>query len=335
MKPERWQQIKIVLDSALKRAEPGQRAAFLDEACKGDSSLRREVESLIVSYDQAGSFAERPAFEVMAGSIADEPSESMVGTSLGSYRVLSHLGAGGMGEVYLAEDARLRRKVALKMLPAFFTSDDERVRRFQQEARAASALNHPNILTIYEIGQTDTRHFIATEYIEGAPLREQMGGVQVTIGEALDIAIQVSSALATAHLAGIIHRDIKPDNIMIRSDGYVKVLDFGLAKLMERKTSASEATTLVHTKQGMVMGTPHYMSPEQARGLNVDARTDIFSLGVVLYEMLAGRVPFAGETVTDVLASILMVEPPPLSRSAPGVPVELEDVVTKSLRKAR
>jgi serine/threonine protein kinase/TolB-like protein/Tfp pilus assembly protein PilF/alpha-beta hydrolase superfamily lysophospholipase len=240
-----------------------------------------------------------------------------------------------MGEVYLAEDTRLGRKVALKMLPASFTMDDDRVRRFQQEARAASALNHPNILTIYEIGQLDSHHFIATEFIEGETLRQHMAQTKMDIAEALDVAMQVTSALATAHQAGIVHRDIKPENIIVRQDGLIKVLDFGLAKLIEQKQDDSEAATLVKTKQGMVMGTAHYMSPEQARGLDVDARTDLFSLGVVLYEMVTGRVPFEGETMTDVLAGILRGEAPPLNESVPAVPTALQSIVTKSLCKVR
>jgi serine/threonine protein kinase/alpha-beta hydrolase superfamily lysophospholipase len=331
MKPERWQQLKPLLQSALDRG-PGERAAFLDEACKGDEHLRQEVESLIISHDQASSFIEVPAFEVMAESLENKQTE-LVGQTLGHYRVLEALGAGGMGEVYLADDTRLGRKVALKLLPTHFTSDHDRVRRFQQEARAASALNHPNILTIYEIGQMDARHFIATEFIEGETLRQRMAETQMKTSEVLDVATQVARALSAAHQAGIAHRDIKPGNIMLRPDGIVKVLDFGLAKLTEQKSDDLEAATLVHTKQGMVMGTAHYMSPEQARGLRVDARSDIFSLGVVLYEMLTGRVPFAGQTMTDVLASILMLEPPSLSESAPQAPEELQRIVHTALQK--
>src|SRR2546427_8159553 len=304
MDPEHWQEIKLLLHSALER-DPDQRSAFLAAACAGNESLRKEVESLIISHDQAGAFIENPAFEVMADSLTDNQAESLVGQTLGHYAIREQLGAGGMGEVYLAKDTRLGRKVALKLLPAFFTTEDERVRRFEQEARAASALNHPNILTIYEIGQIDARRFIATEFIEGETLRHRMAQTQIKIGDALDVATQVASALAVAHHAGIAHRDIKPENIMLREDGIVKVLDFGLAKLVERKTTESEAMTMLHTRQGVVMGTPHYMSPEQARGLNVDARTDIWSLGVLLYEMVGGRVPFAGETSSDVIVAIL------------------------------
>lgn len=256
-----------------------------------------------------------------------------MGQTISHYRVLEHLGTGGMGEVYLAEDTRLGRKVALKMLPADLTAEDERVRRFQQEARAASALNHPNIITIYEIGEMDSRHFMTTEFIEGETLSERLKAGVMNLSDALDVSVQVTSALCAAHQAGIVHRDIKPGNIMLRTDGIAKVLDFGLATLTEQKSNDLEAATLVKTKPGIVMGTAHYMSPEQARGQKMDARTDIFSLGVVLYEMVTGHVPFEGETMTDVLASILRVEQPSLHQSAPEAPVELQRIVSKALLK--
>jgi TolB-like protein/pimeloyl-ACP methyl ester carboxylesterase/Tfp pilus assembly protein PilF/predicted Ser/Thr protein kinase len=260
-------------------------------------------------------------------------------TSLSHYRIINQLGAGGMGEVYLAEDTRLERKVALKLLPAEFTKDPERVRRFEQEARAASALNHPNIITIYDIGQADGVHFIATEFIEGQTLRQRLASGRMMVGEALTAALQVAEALQAAHAAGIIHRDIKPENLMLRPDGYVKVLDFGLAKLTEpaAPTCDTEAPTAagVSTEPGVVMGTVRYMSPEQMRGQKVDARTDLFSFGVVLYEMIAGRAPFAGATTADVIAALLDKEPPPLARYAPEVPVELECILSRALRKDR
>jgi serine/threonine-protein kinase len=329
MDPKRWQRIKEVLHSALERL-PQERAAFVNYACAGDSSLRSEVEAMLASYEQASGFIESPAFELMAESFCD--SQSMVGSDLGPYRVIGRLGSGGMGEVYLAEDTRLGRKVALKVLLAHFTRDEERVRRFQQEACAASALNHPNIVTIHEIGEVNSRHFIVTEVIEGETLRRPSADAKIEIPEVLDIAIQIASALTAAHAAGIVHRDIKPDNVMIRMDGIVKVLDFGLAKLTELKAGVSGAA-LAHTQEGMVMGTAHYMSPEQARGLSVDTRTDIWSLGVVLYEMIGGRVPFEGETSSDVIAAILEREPTSLSRYTPEVPNELEWIVKKALRK--
>jgi non-specific serine/threonine protein kinase len=244
-----------------------------------------------------------------------------------------------MGEIYLAQDTRLERTVALKILPADLASDEQRMRRFTQEAKAASALNHPNIITIYEIDKVNSTHFIATEYIEGVTLRERVPDAWIEIGEVLDVATQVASALSAAHRAGIVHRDVKPENIMLRRDGYVKVLDFGLAKLTGKSTerqavdSELETKALVNTNPGMVMGTVSYMSPEQARGLQVDARTDVWSLGVLLYEMIAGRVPFKGETVSDAIALILHCEPVPLVRFAPEVPAELERIVSKALTK--
>ncbi len=246
-----------------------------------------------------------------------------------------------MGEVYLAEDTRHHdRKVALKLLPPDVTKDETRLRRFRQEARAILALNHPNILTIYEIGEEEANYFIATEFIDGVTLRTHLARNHLGIEKALDVAIQIAAALDAAHMAGIVHRDIKPENIMLRPDGYVKVLDFGLAKLTEKTTDRDalndpEANTvpLSETDPGAVIGTTGYMSPEQARGLSIDARTDIFSFGVVLYEMVAGRAPFGGETKNDIIVSLLNREPPPLARFAPSAVPELQRIVTKALAK--
>jgi eukaryotic-like serine/threonine-protein kinase len=258
-------------------------------------------------------------------------------TTLGHYEVLSQLGAGGMGEVYLAHDTRLNRKVALKILPAELINNRERLHRFEQEARAASALNHPNIITIHEIGAEGDTHFIATEYIEGATLRRSLQTTRLEIKETLSIAIQIAAALDAAHRGGIVHRDIKPENIMRRQDGIVKVLDFGLAKLSEKTARAveTEAATkaLVQTEPGTVMGTAAYMSPEQVRGLAVDARTDIFSLGIVIYEMVAGRAPFAGATKSDLIVALLERDPPSLVHVTREVPAELERLVMKALAK--
>jgi eukaryotic-like serine/threonine-protein kinase len=338
MTPERWQQLKQIFQSALE-LNPAERSAFLAQACANDSELRSEVESLISSHDQAGDSIEVMAAEAATEILADEQTGSIVGKRIGRYQVVSHIGRGGMGEVFLTQDTNLGRKVALKLLRGEFTGNEERLRRFRQEARAASALNHPNILTIHEIGQDDTVHFMATEYVEGETLRQRLASAGMKLTEALDVAIQVASALAAAHEAGIVHRDIKPENIMVRRDGYAKVLDFGLAKLTERAAVSSDSQwpTLGHveTNPGVVMGTVQYMSPEQARGLEVDARTDIFSLGVVLYEMLAGRTPFAGETPSDAIVSLLDKEPAPLSSYSPEVPTELERIVSKSLCKDR
>ena len=264
----------------------------------------------------------------------------MASQSISHYRIIKKIGAGGMGEIYLAEDTHLGRKVALKLLPAEFTKDESRLRRFEQEARAASGLNHPGILTVFEVGHSHNVHFIATEYIDGKTLRQYAAETAIDLNTALDISIQVASALSAAHQAGIAHRDIKPENIMLRGDGYVKVLDFGLAKLNEPKNHASsdpEAATLarLNTEPGMVMGTVTYMSPEEARGLEVDGRSDIFSLGVVLYEMIARKTPFAGVTPMDLIVSMMTKEPPPLAELSPGIPVEFERIVFKSLEKKR
>src|SRR5256712_10492843 len=259
-------------------------------------------------------------------------------STISRYRILEKLGSGGMGDVYLAEDMRLGRKVALKLLAEDVTGNRERLGRFDQEAYAASALNHPNILTVYEMGDEGGRHFIAAEYIDGITLRKRLATSPMDLSEVLSVAIQVADALEEAHAAGIIHRDIKPENIMIRRSGHVKVLDFGLAKLTERPVSEEtdkEAVTraLVQTDAGVVMGTSQYMSPEQARGKPIDARTDIWSLGVVLYEMAAGRAPFFGDTKTDVIVAIAKTDPPPIARFAPNLPAEFEWIVMKALRK--
>jgi serine/threonine protein kinase/Tol biopolymer transport system component len=265
------------------------------------------------------------------------------GTRFGRYAIRSQLGAGGMGVVYLAQDTQLDRTVALKVLPADVASDGQRMHRFIQEAKAASALNHPNIITIYEIGKENSAHFISTEFISGETLRRRMKRERMSLMETLDIAAQVAAALSAAHVEGIIHRDIKPENIMVREDGYVKVLDFGLAKLMEKTTGQlaadPEAPTqapmqgMVNTEPGMVMGTARYMSPEQARGFPVDARTDLWSLGCVLYEMVAGHAPFESKTTSDVIALILRTDPPPLHNYVPDAPIELQRILRKALRK--
>jgi serine/threonine protein kinase/Tol biopolymer transport system component len=338
MTPERYQKIKELFQAALEQ-KPEERAAFLGEVCAGDEDLRKEVESLVASDEQTGSFIDSPAYESNSSSLTDTQSVPLAGRQISSYKILSLLGRGGMGEVYLAQDTRLGRKVALKLLPASSTRDEGRLRRFQQEARAVSALNHPNILTIYEIGQVDNQRFIATEFIEGETLRKLLERSRMPVQQVLDIAMQVAGALAAAHQAGIIHRDIKPENIMLRHDGYVKVLDFGLAKLMKQRVPAldTEALTVakMDTDPGIIMGTVTYMSPEQTRGEKVDGRTDIWSLGVILYEMIAGRAPFAGRSASDVIASILQKEPATLARYSSEVPAELQWIVSKALRKDR
>jgi serine/threonine protein kinase len=340
MTARNWQQIKELFHSALERA-PKERDAFLDEACRGDESLRSEVASLIAAHEKEGSFIDSPAYEVAARWLADDGADSLVGQQISQYKILEQLGAGGMGEVYLAYDTKVGRKVALKMLPVYYETDQReyQLHRFHQEARAVSSLNHPNIVTVHDIGQQNGRHFIVTELIEGQTLRERLMNRRIELDEALDIILQAGSALAATHEVGIVHRDIKPENIMLRRDGYVKVLDFGLAKLAERKSMRLklEAPTLMpgNTSPGMVMGTIKYMSPEQARGLDVDDRSDIWSLGVVLYEMLSGSEPFKGVTLSDVLVSILEREPAALITLSEEIPAELDWIVKKALRKDR
>src|SRR2546425_177801 len=263
------------------------------------------------------------------------------GTKLGRYEIRAKIGAGGMGEVYLAQDSKLDRKVALKILPTDVATHHDRMHRFEQEAKAASALNHPNIITIFEIEQVDSVNFIATEFIDGQTLRERLRSGPMSLGEVLEVAIQSASALSAAHDAGIVHRDMKPENLMLRRDGIVKVLDFGLAKLTDRPVATSvdtEALTRaqIKTEPGVVMGTAIYMSPEQARGLEVDARTDIFSLGILIYEMVAGRLPFEGSNQNEIVASIIGDKAvPPLARYTQEVPAELERIVAKAARKNR
>ncbi|MGE5214982.1 MAG: protein kinase domain-containing protein, partial [Nitrospirota bacterium] len=335
MTSERWQQVNDLFQLAAERA-PEERTTFLQTACQGDEGLRREVESLIASYERAENFIESPAFEVVPELLTDDRTTAIVGESIGHYQIECLIGVGGMGEVYLARDERLGRKVALKFLPDRLTANKVQLSRFKSEARAASALNHPNILTVYEIGTEGNRHFIATEFIEGITLRAALARGKMNVHNALEVAVQVASALAAAHEAGVVHRDIKPENIMIRPDGYVKVLDFGLAKLTEQKLPSNSydlKTATQHTLAGLLLGTPRYMSPEQARGQPADARSDIWSLGTVIYEMVGGVPPFTGATPSDCIASILKTEAPPLSRLAPSVPAELQSILHKALRK--
>jgi serine/threonine protein kinase len=351
MQLERWQQISGIFKSAL-ALEPEERAAYVAVQCGADESLRREVERLIESHHQADkeNFIESPAVAEIVPLLVSEDSEAEVTRDrlekeqqVGHYRIIEKLGAGGMGEVYLAEDTRLNRTVALKILPADVASDKRRMQRFKQEAKLASSLNQPNILTIFEFGDTESLHFIASEYVDGATLREHLRGRQLKLAEMIDISTQVVAALDAAHEAKIVHRDIKPENIMMRRrDGVVKVLDFGLAKLTEKTPgqsvgrSDSEVNTelLVRTMPGSVMGTINYMSPEQAQGLRVDERTDLWSTGVVIYEMVAGSVPFAGVTSSHTVVDILEKEPAPLANlGVRKVPPELQRIVSKALAK--
>jgi hypothetical protein len=333
----RWQQIDRLLGEALGRA-PEERADFLTEVCGADAELRREVESLLAAHGLSGDFIEGQALDLAARCYAEGEALTR-GRRIGRYEVESLLGRGGMGEVYLARDTELRRPVALKVVSAELDGGHDPLRRFEQEALAASALNHPNIMTVYEVGRVEPLHYIASEFVDGVTLRQRLHAGPIGFAEALDVAIQVASALSAAHAAGIVHRDIKPENIMVRPDGYVKVLDFGIAKFTRHVAAASDTQApterLFRTATGCLIGTVNYMSPEQARGLQVDARTDIWSLGCVLYEMCAARPPFGGATSGDVLVSVLDREPPDLAQVSRGVPVELASVVAQALRKNR
>ena len=336
MTSERYQQISKLLQAAL-QLEPQQRPAFLESACQGDPELRREVESLISSDERAGSFIAKPALEIAARLMDQTQTQLATEQKIGHYEIISLLGAGGMGEVYLARDTRLGRKVALKLLPSYFTQNADRLQRFKREASAASALNHPNILTIYEIGEADGMHFIATEFIEGETLRERMTGTPMNADDVLNLAEQIASALAAAHEAGIIHRDIKPENVMVRRDSIAKVLDFGLAKLIKQQITDPESPTqiMVKTKSGVVMGTVPYMSPEQALGRDVDNRSDLFSLGVLIYEMTTGHSPFADANPGRTLDRILHLRPESVSHFNPDMPGEMDRIVEKCLEKER
>jgi len=340
MNPERWQQIRQIYNSALER-EPEQRAAFLDQACAGDRSLRSELTSLLAQEGRPEGLFDSPALDAAAKALASdqsqEPRPDLTGQTLSHYRILDKIGEGGMGVVYRAEDTRLKRAVALKLLPPGRLSDPERKRRFVQEARAASTLNHPNIVTIHDIDQAEGFDFIAMEYVAGKTLDRLIPRRGMALDKVLGLGIQIADALAAAHAAGIIHRDLKPSNIMVTDSGQVKILDFGLAKLTERSEPDTEedGTTgsSVLTEDGMIFGTVTYMSPEQAQGKKVDARSDIFSFGAVVYEMIAGRRAFDGESATEALAAIIRDEPKPLGQVRSDVPDELAKIIHRCLRK--
>ena len=349
MTSEEWERAKMLFDAAMEWA-PEHRLSFLDEVCSPtDAEVRREVETLLAAHEESDSFLESPAAVINVA--APVPRTILIeGDTVGRYKINELLGSGGMGDVYLAEDPRLGRKVALKLLPKDVGADQDRLRRFEQEARTASALSHPNVCVIYEIGETDitadvheTRRFIAMEYIPGESLRQvidrhQKAGTRIPLLDAVQVVQQIAAGLAAAHEAGIVHRDIKPENVLVRPDGLVKVLDFGLAKLAE-PDSPDDKNNLdvikglsLGTEPGIVLGTVQYMSPEQARGLPVDARTDIWSLGAVLYELMAGRPAFRGPTTSDIIVAVLDREPPPL---AADVPADLAGVAIKALVKDR
>src|SRR5215216_2396206 len=345
MNPEQWRKIHELFEAALERPAD-ERAAFLARACAGDEETQRRVEAMLAADARDDLLMDRPAYQAasaLATSMTGaDDSQTFSGEMVGAYRLMRELGHGGMGTVYLAYDTRLGRQAALKLLPSRLVNNPERVRRLQREARAATALNHPNIITIYDFGQENGRDYIASEFVEGCTLRDYVGNPGLTLNQILDVAIQVAGALEAAHAAGIIHRDIKPENIMLRPDGYAKVLDFGLAKLTEPESGGDEAQTSAlgltsdfETRTGMVLGTVNYMSPEQARGQKVDGRSDLFSLGVVLYELITGHRPFGGKTWNHTLVAITDAEPAPIERYAKGVFAALQKVMSRVLAKDR
>jgi len=333
MNPERLEKIDRVFQSALE-LPPQRWASFLNNACAGDAELRAEVESLLAAHQDAGSFIAGSAADVAASLLENNPMDR---AQLGQYKIDKLLGAGGMGQVYLATD-RMGRRVALKLLARHHNQNRNHLARFAQEAQTVLTLNHPNIVTIYDIGEIEATPYIASELIEGETLRHRLAG-EITQPDTLEIAIQIANALVAAHEKGIVHRDIKPENVMIRADGYVKVLDFGIAKLTEEFAGPASEDALtrlkVETGEGVIIGTAFYMSPEQAKGANVDARTDLWSLGAVLYEMITRHVPFAGDSPAETISLILQKEPPPMTRYAIGISGELERIVSKALTKKR
>jgi serine/threonine-protein kinase len=339
MADERWQKVREVFDAAL-RHRPEDRQNYLNEVCGHDPHLMAEVKSLLASSDNSEGFLEQPAVAAVADLIHSQANRLKPGTRLSHYEVIRQINSGGMGEVYLAQDQKLDRRVAIKILNQRFSEDGSSLQRFTREAKAASALNHPNILVIHEIGASEGLHYIVSEFIEGRTLREVLGKKTLQLSEVLEISLQVAGALAAAHGARLVHRDIKPENLMVRPDGYVKILDFGLAKLVERQGQSvlglEESTVIKNqTAKGVILGTVNYMSPEQAKGEQVDEQTDIFSLGVVLYEMIAGRTPFAADSISETFANLVNAAPPPLARFAANVPDELARIVSKMLRKKK
>lgn len=333
MNAERLKKIEEVYHAAAE-ISPIEREIFFDKVCGEDADLRREVESLLAVQKSANNFLENPPESLVAEMFSNKESrKNLIGGKISHYKIIKLLGIGGMGEVYLAEDTKLGRQIALKLLPSQFEAEAERKKRFEQEARAVSALNHPNIITIHEIEEVENVSFIATEFIDGQTLRTMIAENPLTWQESVEIAIQILSALESAHSVGIVHRDIKPANIMIRQDGIVKVLDFGLAKLTAETLDSGGFETREQTAPNRVMGTANYMSPEQAKGKKIDARTDIFSFGVVFYEMLTGKLPFEGKTSLEIIGAILHEKAKPIENQE--IPDEIEKIVSKCLIKNR
>ena len=330
---DRWTTVKRIHQSALEK-DPSERTAFVNQSCGGAETLRREVHSLLTYATDAESFLERPVVDVAAAPSSESHEPTLVGRTISHYQVLSLLGAGGMGEVYLARDSRLDRTVALKILPSELAEDPERIQRFAIEAKAASALNHPNVAAIYDVGQSDGIHFIVMEHVEGETVAVRMGR-PLTPSDVVDIAVQVADALDVAHAKGITHRDVKPANLMLTYRGHVKVLDFGVAKVgrIEEIGPSDEWTVEPVTAAGSVIGSGPYMSPEQIGGGAVGPRSDVFSLGVVIYQLATRRHPFSGATRAEMKDRIVHAAPEPLISVNPDVPPDLERTTLKCLDK--
>lgn len=336
MTPERYERVVNLFQQALSKTGET-RDAFVAEACGDDTELRHQIEDMLAADEEETEFLAEPPGDLATEALQGYQQLSFIGQTLGEYRVLARLGTGGMGEVFLAEDTRLRRKVALKLLPPEFASDTARLTRFEREACAVSALNHPNIVTVYGLGQVENVIFLATEFVDGTTLRDAMTEGPLPIDRVTDLGLQIALALQAAHAYGLVHRDIKLENIMVRRDGLVKVLDFGLAKWTGAESAIKDLHQIAsgQTTPGLIIGTPRYMSPEQARGLPVDCRTDLFSLGAVLYEALAGRPAMQGTTASDIIASILTRDPEPLAAQRPDCPRTLIAVISRALEKDR
>src|SRR5262245_36934293 len=333
MNPHRWEQIDELLSAALE-LDTDKRAAFLNEACAEDQELRKEVESLLAADEKEQNRIERYPMQLAAELLAEQQTVLASGSSIGHYKILAMIGSGGMGEVYRASDSRIGRDVALKILPPQFSQDPDRLRRFEQEARAAGMLNHPNIVSIYDTGTNNGSPYLVSELLQGEVLQQKLRGQPLPVRKAGDYALQIAKGLSAAHEKGIIHRDLKPGNIFITKEGRAKILDFGLAKLTHHEVNPSAPSEHIDlTETGVVLGTIVYMSPEQVTGRKVDHRSDIFAFGSVLFEMLSGKRPFGGETQIEIMHAILKTDPLELSQSNGTIPPSLERIVRRCLEK--